>query len=293
LFYAMLAAWLIFSRATSPTFAVGPFELLINLLLLFGLVPGREGSLVSAGWSIGVEVLFYIVFPVCAALLTTPLAAAAAFCVFTVVSSLTYNMLVSLRVGSYAYANLLTQLPYFLAGVTAYLLWRRDRFRLRPLAGALLQAGVAAAALVMVYVPSVYASLASSSIIKAVPLVWAFLFAVLILATCYAPNPIIVNPVTRYLGTISFSLYLVHPLVIVLSKGPNHVIDDALDHGALALAARAAFTLALVIAVSSLTYRFIEKPGIELGKRLTSDRRRGTLAVSPAEPATLPVRSTE
>jgi peptidoglycan/LPS O-acetylase OafA/YrhL len=270
LFYVMLGTWVLFSRLRNESFVVGPFEFLLNVSLLFGLVPGRETSLVAAGWSIGVEVLFYLVFPVIAALLTSPFAAALAFCVFSVVSSLTFNALVSLKAGFFAYGNLLTHLPFFLCGTLAYLVWRRDGFRRRPLAGAVLLVGVLVVAAAEVYVPAVSIFLMTFNVVSAVRGVWALVFAALILAICYSPTRLIVNPVTRYLGTVSFSLYLLHPFVIALLLDAQRWIDRELGGGLPALAARLALIFSAVTAAASVTYAFIEKPGMNLGKRLTS-----------------------
>ena len=35
----------------------------INITFLFTLVPGKEGSIVHAGWTIGAQMLFYLIFP--------------------------------------------------------------------------------------------------------------------------------------------------------------------------------------------------------------------------------------
>ena len=57
LFY-VLVAWAIY-RGGWPDWAT----LAANLTFTFNLVPGMHLSLVWAGWSVGVEMLFYLVFP--------------------------------------------------------------------------------------------------------------------------------------------------------------------------------------------------------------------------------------
>ncbi|HEX3060186.1 MAG TPA: acyltransferase family protein, partial [Usitatibacter sp.] len=57
LFY-VLVAWAIY-RGGRPDWAT----LAANLTFTFNLVPGMHLSLVWAGWSVGVEMLFYLVFP--------------------------------------------------------------------------------------------------------------------------------------------------------------------------------------------------------------------------------------
>ncbi|HEX5502527.1 MAG TPA: acyltransferase, partial [Thermomicrobiales bacterium] len=82
------------------------------------------------------------------------------------------------------------------------------------------------------------------------------------------------------LGTISYSLYLLHPLVV----GAVPRVGNWLTTGAL--------WLVLCIALASLTYRWLEAPTIRLGHRLTSAARgarsadqTAALAVASAVPS--------
>jgi peptidoglycan/LPS O-acetylase OafA/YrhL len=270
LFYAMLGVWIVFSRLRSESFAVGPFEFVLNVSLLFGLVPGRHESIVAAGWSIGIEILFYLLFPIFAALLTSPLTAAATFCVFSVISSLEFNALKSSHMGSFAYMNIITHLPFFLCGILSYLIWRKDGFRARRGLGIVLLFASVATAASIVYVPSVFLFLMSFEVVNVEIYVWALLFAALILSTCFYPNRLLVNRFTRYLGSISFSTYLLHPLLITAFIGVHRRVDAAIGGGAGALAARVALTFGVVTLCSAATHAWIEKPGIALGKKLSA-----------------------
>ena len=81
------------------------------------------------------------------------------------------------------------------------------------------------------------------------------------------------------LGTISFSLYLLHPVLLMLCDQfvgmPDH--DDALRLGVF---------LVVLVAVSFLTHRYVELPFQRLGRRL--NHRPAAVAVVPA-PALEPV----
>jgi peptidoglycan/LPS O-acetylase OafA/YrhL len=66
----------------------------------------------------------------------------------------------------------------------------------------------------------------------------------------------------RYLGKISYSIYLVHPIIILLLS------LTAID-GFLALA----IVMAATIAVSSITYRYVESPAISLSHALRAPNR--------------------
>jgi peptidoglycan/LPS O-acetylase OafA/YrhL len=84
--------------------------------------------------------------------------------------------------------------------------------------------------------------------------------------------------VLTYLGAISYSLYLVHPLVI-------YSVPDSLGRWTEVLV-----QLGGTILVSAVTYRLIEKPAIAAGRRLAralraSDRVMPEAASAPARPA--------
>ena len=65
----------------------------------------------------------------------------------------------------------------------------------------------------------------------------------------------------RWLGMISYSVYLLHyPCWLALMSIPHH--------GPLSAPLWQLAVLALTCTVSSATYLLIEKPGVELGKRL-------------------------
>jgi peptidoglycan/LPS O-acetylase OafA/YrhL len=66
------------------------------------------------------------------------------------------------------------------------------------------------------------------------------------------------DSVLSYLGSISYSLYLIHFTCIIL-------MDFVLGKTVTGFAA----TLLLTVLISHFSYRLIEKPGIALGKRIT------------------------
>jgi peptidoglycan/LPS O-acetylase OafA/YrhL len=270
LFYAMLFVWIGYSALKWAGFAVGPFEFLLNVSLLFGLVPGRHESIVWAGWSIGIEILFYAVFPIFAAVLSSRGAAGAALLVFTVVSSLEYRALAQSSLGSFAYMNLVTHLPFFIAGMLAFTVWRHDGFRRRDGLGRGLLLGVALATSFLVAAPIAYRMLGWFTVVTMDRYVWAVVFAALILSVCYFPSAVVVNRVTRYLGNISFSTYLLHPFVIAVLLDVHKSVHGAYGTGFASLAMRFGLTFGVTVLLASATFAWIEKPGMALGKRLSA-----------------------
>lgn len=75
------------------------------------------------------------------------------------------------------------------------------------------------------------------------------------------------NPVLRYLGTISFSLYLFHPAIMRLLVGAHAALFPALP----VTPTLFIFTCALVtIGFSSIVYRYVEAPAISIGNRIAN-----------------------
>jgi peptidoglycan/LPS O-acetylase OafA/YrhL len=69
------------------------------------------------------------------------------------------------------------------------------------------------------------------------------------------------NPTVAWLGAASYSIYMMHPLAIALAvhlEAPLLVIPSA---------------LLLTLATALLSYRFIELPGIRLGRMLSARKR--------------------
>jgi len=84
--------------------------------------------------------------------------------------------------------------------------------------------------------------------------------------------PLIVNRVIQYIGTVSYSCYLCHFFVV-------YVIMPHIAHALIRVAGRPInhyilfplcylAALALTVGLSALAYRFVEQPGIALGRRL-------------------------
>jgi peptidoglycan/LPS O-acetylase OafA/YrhL len=84
------------------------------------------------------------------------------------------------------------------------------------------------------------------------------------------PTPWLVNPITRYMGKVSFSAYLSHFAVLdLVERGlAGHVSSFAGLRPDVQFAAFVALCTVLTIVVSTITYRLIEVPGQELGRSL-------------------------
>jgi peptidoglycan/LPS O-acetylase OafA/YrhL len=110
--------------------------------------------------------------------------------------------------------------------------------------------------------------------------VFALGFLLFLLAQSIYPFPFMVNPVTCFLGRISFSFYIVHFAIMDAEIRLLHAhFDGMFSRPALAYLVLMMVTLALTIPVSWLTYTFIEQPFIRLGSKIV--RRLNALYAAP------------
>ena len=266
LFYVWVALSWVRDAATFGVFR-GATPVLLNLTFLYNFVPGEETSFVWAGWTLGVEMLFYAMFPWIFLGVTT-VGRAVAFLSATIgVAALHQRIGATLPIAealraSYLHFSVFHMLPVFACGVLA---WRvHERFiagrRRSPLLSIVLVA-VGLGGYVLLLNGRLSTRLDS--------LYWqAVVYSALLLGLSIVPWRLFVNPATVYLGTISYSLYLNHPTIIILLR-PIYRWFYAQPIPLMAqFAASAVVTLTVVVIVSTITYRWIEQPCIRFGSRL-------------------------
>ncbi|MFC4099738.1 acyltransferase family protein [Paenibacillus xanthanilyticus] len=93
--------------------------------------------------------------------------------------------------------------------------------------------------------------------------VGVFLFITLIIGT---DTKFMSNPVMLWLGRISYSVYLIHPIILLIVV---HAAGHSISLKVLA------FTIpVLALAVGTLYYRLVERPSMLIGKRLTTKKKK-------------------
>jgi peptidoglycan/LPS O-acetylase OafA/YrhL len=245
-------------------------------LFIHGWFPSSINAVVPGGWSIAVEMNFYLLLPICYARLTSLRRALGALVIALPASLLVCAMArrglagawSATVIGNFTYYWLPRQFPVFLLGFVLFFLIRRRASAVggpgsgRPKPPTVPPEGVAALLVV--------AALFS----KHIPLGY-FLFSCgfvwLAFAMSQRASPLLVNRVTRYVGKVSFSAYITHFSVIELvgrirgeassvAQGPAAAV---LKFGALYLLCGAGTLL-----LATVTYHLIEVPGQELGRAL-------------------------
>jgi len=262
---------------------VHPSYFALTALFLHGWHPSVFNSIVPGGWSIAVEMNFYVFFPLIFWLLNSLKRAVIAVLFGLIYANVAVHFLLHLRLhlypgipdqvwAFYLVHCFLSQIVVFLIGFLAYHLLqnhfltslRKSRFW----AGCMFS----------------FSSLTLLCLLHggSTGIVPIYLFIVLalagiILAISGGSVPGIVNPVICYIGKISYSCYLVHFAVLystIRLLGVPVTMDFPLYDSGHALTNLWFFvkvfslTLFFTAIVSTLTLHLVENPGIRLGKQL-------------------------
>jgi len=291
-------------------FHLGDLRLILYLsafLFLNGLSHSAINTAVPAGWSIAVETSFYVFVPLLFSRLRTLGRALSVSLVLTiVVEVISYTLGARTAREYYTFLWFPVELPVFLLGIITYLLWKG----LLPLIEALparstsshpvLVTRRSVAALLLLFTLALLfgtlnlhpfqGSTFSWQVTHLLPVSLAFM--PLILAVAIYPLPLLVNRLTRWLGRVSYSAYLAQPFLLIALLWMHtryfHGIFHGHLHGTLAGILLMFLLLTLVtVPVSLFLWRFIEQPGIRLGRRLiaTLENRAAIRASTLVPPA--------
>jgi peptidoglycan/LPS O-acetylase OafA/YrhL len=238
--------------------------LLENATLTFGLFHPNH-SLVLGGWSIGIEYVFYLVFPLLAW-------AAARYRPFLLLASLVMVLLsvpytlwlvpMATMTGDmkfHTYVQLANHgFLFFLGGLVAQ---ARARIPWRLGRASFLILGAGLALVFSRYIRNFY----DHFVVMEGPPRYAFAALCLGMVALFAFRDFPESRLKQagiFLGEVSYSVYLIHPLaqVALLRLAPD------------GLAPVASFTLGLLLTLllATCTHRWIERPAMNLGRRLTA-----------------------
>jgi peptidoglycan/LPS O-acetylase OafA/YrhL len=244
---------------------------LLTALFAHGFHPETINAVVPGGWSIAVEMTFYLFIPVLAARLNS-VASRIAFVALAVPLSYAgraawvwfysdqYPPELQYLVHGSAYYAFHTHVPVFALGILIHgVLMQKPQWLPWIVKGgnALLLLGIAV---------TVAVSTRLAAYLWSHYLVMSAVFALLTITLARHPVRIVCNGLARFLGKLSFSMYLVHIAVLdVLTQLGVTARLAGSNGGTLALFVLLATLAALV---SWPCYHWIETPAIRLGKRL-------------------------
>lgn len=266
LFYAILALMVAWQMANGTS--VDTSRVALNLL--FGTAFSPTDGMVPAGWTVSVEMLFYALFPVILLTVRT-VRAAVLLAVGATVATVAGRILLFREHGEQANFMLPSNLCFFAYGTLAYRIVQSNssvvrRFkRVAPIVS-LIAIGA------LLFLPSQH-PLREGPALGTV--LWGLAFAVI----CVWQGRLTFrcgNPVLYYLGERSYSIYLMHPLVLWLLRPRFQRLNDAFlpalgEIGA--WIACATVLLALLLLLCEITFRLVELPGIQIGRWISMRRR--------------------
>lgn len=237
-------------------------NILSNFTFLHGFNPYWITSLVPGGWSIAVEMTFYALVPLLFTYLTTLNRAFLFFISTLLVRAVLHVFLADHPLISsfflwsqYLYFYFPAQLPVFALGILMYFIVVEKEMEILSGKLLLLFCGI------MLFQ-------FSTGIILLLPkhILFGIAFLLLGVALSRYRFSLLVNPVINYIGKISYSMYLIH-FAVLYWLSHFHLVDF-FTHGLLNYLARFLLVIGCSVVISTLTYRLIEVPLQDVGKRL-------------------------
>ncbi|MDO9713535.1 acyltransferase family protein [Paracraurococcus lichenis] len=271
LYWLLLAVMLL--RGRWP----GAGRVAAEALFAFNAIPGWHGSLVPAGWTIGVEMPFYLMLPLLLRIRGVAGMALAA----ALATLLSWQARLGLEAAmppdsDYPQVALASNLWVFVLALLAYRVFERVRGTAREGVTA-----AAAAALALGLLLFLGSPLAVPLAMPGNPdlLLFGLAFAALCLWQALRPSRLLRSGPALWLGERSYSIYLSHFLLILALRPAYARIEAALGEGGWAFLACFAVTLPPLCLAAALGYRWVERPGIALGRRIIA--RMGARAATP------------
>lgn len=269
LFYCILAGMVLWPSIKAQYLAVSPQALMLNLTFTFGFAPWS--GIVWAGWTVGVEMLFYAILPVLLLTVRSGKGTLALLVASMLVSHASRSVLevhyahtAALYGYNWAYFSFLPNVCFFALGMYAFRIARDANWHTPAMRrGVSLFATVLLLALLFAgryngWRPDI--------------LLWGFGFAALTVWQSTWPSRWCANRLFEHVGERSYSVYLLHPVVIVLLKSPlqsvYQMLTPSMGHHAYFVCAGLALLPLLLL--SEATYRLIEIPAIRYGQRLNA-----------------------
>jgi peptidoglycan/LPS O-acetylase OafA/YrhL len=269
LFYVMVLIYLVKDVLILKTFPATA-EIMANFAFIFNLYPPYFESIVTTGWTIGVEMLFYLILPLIYLGFNTIRRS-----IIFLVCTMAFADIVHYLLSQFApfsqeimrgYMSVASFLPVFSTGIICYLIYKNYIHKIGRAYGKIISILLFILTIFILFVvilnPDFYFIPLSERYWQAIA------FSTLCLSLSLYPNRLLVNGITTFYGKISYSVYLLHPLLIYFLKPAYDFIYAGIVPPSLAFFSCFLLTLVFLTLSSLFTYSLIEKKGISYGKML-------------------------
>lgn len=240
---------------------ITPLNILSNLTFTHGFNPYWINSIVPGGWSIGVEMMFYMAMPFLFSRVKNINQAFIFFVVSLGLNAFLYELLVKFPLithdrlwKDYLFLYFPSQLPVFLLGIILYFVVI-EKESIKNISGKW----------VLIFSGLVLFHFATATkLILADHIIFSIAFFILAYALSIFRFKLLVNPIVNHIGKISFSMYLVH-FAVLYWLNQFHFVDYS-HNSLLNYATRFLVVAAPTIAIATILYNVIEIPFQKLGK---------------------------
>jgi peptidoglycan/LPS O-acetylase OafA/YrhL len=248
---------------------IGWPTILATIFFVHGWYPTTINSVVPGGWSIGAEAMFYLCLP----MLHKYFRSLSSVLWIVLVTTFTAGFTPFVRdhlvmhifpsgwkdlVGLFLYWSFPAQFPVFGLGIALYFILTRVMSR-----GPLETTHKTKWSLLLL-------ATAAFLLFRKTPeqVVYAAVFVLIAIGLAIHPTRLLVNPVTRFIGTVSYSIYIWH-FWILYRFAPAILLRVPASHrGITQLAILYLVILGLSISAATLSYHLIERPSQRVGKML-------------------------
>lgn len=226
-----------------------------SALFVGGFHPLSISAGTLGGWSIADEAIFYACLPFLFARiksLNTVLWWLAAGIVSGVLLSRVLCHIFPQYADYFQFFSFTAEYPIFIMGIAGYFVWKELLQFAEKRKQISIMFLIVAAAFYKSLLPFKYATLYQESLVA----------LLLLLALALHPWALFVNPVTRFIGKISYSIYILHFFPCIYLQ--RSVSGSPLTRFLLCFWG----TLAVTVPLAYITWHWIEEPGISVGRRL-------------------------
>lgn len=240
-----------------------------NITMSHGFVPAANNNIVPGGWSIGTEMIFYLLFPLLFSMTRKMVDKRVSSLIYLVLGGLLFSLIVQgpvtfydmdAELGSFMYFNITNQLPVFLTGIASYELYKRGFFDSIASWVVVLSLFACVGITIELWLYSVMFSQTLVPFCAGI----SFVFLMIIFSRSNKLNGTII----RHLGELSFSIYLVH---FVFARVLGSVFNNLQQYDVspeLILLMHFFLTTSVSYVLAIWTQRNIEKRGIAAGRFL-------------------------